>query len=1411
MPHVIGFQMNITNTILPFYKMILTKIKPLLIVLLILVSFGSAFPQTDKDKDYQDAINSADAYFKDQDFINAKASYQYAQTLKPDEQYPKDQLQETIKRLREKMMVMEEYNIELTAADKHFRLKEYGLAKERYKVAAKILPSETYPAERLTEIESIETETKNKQASYDKAIADGEKLISYKKYDKAIGEFEKAAAIFPTEAYPKEKIKELETLRDEANKADAAYDELIASADRLYNLKYYQNAKDDYEKALVVKPGESFPAEQIKAIDEVLVKKNEYDQLVADADELYISKSLLEAKSKYQESLKVYPGENYPKGMIDKINAALNSEKDAEELYQKALTDANTFVENKDYTNAISEYENASSIKPNEAFPKTKIEEIKGLIVKAGADEVAYNKAIEQGEQLFGRKDFVAAKTEFEKAAKLKPAEQFPKDRLSEVNKAISANQELQDRYGQFIAKADGYFEAKDYENAIAEYNNALVVIPGQKYATDRIAEIKVLQDQQLADAKNYAKIIAVADKFYEKGNYTEARIKYVAAKEVDPENSYPEEKILAIDKILSDQQSNEDAYLLAIKTGDDLFRKKDYETALSEYQKANQLKPGEKYPSGKMDEINGILGNQKLAQQNYAAAIASADAFFKDQNYKDAQKKYQSALVYVPDDEHATSRLAEIRSAFAAQSEMETEYARLMSEAATLYKSGNLEGSKEKYTAALLLKPNESVPTEKIKGIDIEIAAKADKQKSYDEAIAAADAFVEAKDYANAKLKYKEASGILPGEQYPKTKLDEVAALVIAQNTEQSAYEKAIASGDRLFTKKDYAGAKTEFEKANKLKPTEEYPSEKITEINLKLTELAEQQKSYDQSIALADQLFNEKKFNQAKAEYQKAAGIKSDETYPANRTKVIDGIIANQDFTRKQYNQAITGADQLFDAGKYDKAIVEYQQASDMQPSEQYPKQRIVEINQLIATRDLLEEQYLQAITTADNLYKQKSYEEALTHYQEAAGLKPDAKRPKERIAEISTFLAATQKEGEDYANAIKEGDNLLALKDYEKAKLAYMKAGNIKKDEQYPKDKIAEIEQIVLQQKSDQAEYNKLIAAADRLMDAKEYDKAKAKYEEAKTILPGEQYPTDKLAEITSISLAAELETQNKYNEAIKAADDLLAVKDYEPATIKYREALKFKPDEDYPVQKIAEIERLVTDFETLKVNYNKLIADADKLFKAKDYSKAKPVYVEAAALMPDETYPTTKIEEINLIFKAQLEKQQQDYDNAIADADKFFAAQIFDKALDSYRIAKQVKPEENYPDEMIGKIRKILDENAVRDLLTSAITLEDQAEKKFDFEPVSVTDRKKNFIYIKARNTSNVAFKVVMGYGKGSSKKGGIVLPIPANQKMKEFIIPIGKQYQWFNENNNWISLTSQGGSVEVKLIKISRGE
>jgi tetratricopeptide (TPR) repeat protein len=1114
----------IGKSIFLYYKMILKKTLTILLSTLIIVCFNQVFAQTETQDDYQKAISSADGYFQAGDYINAKASYQYASKLKPSEQYPKDQLAETVVKLREKMQVMELYNTEILEADRHFKKAEYEEAKAKYKAALKIQPNESYPKEKITEIENLVAANNAKDAEYETAIENGDKLIGYKKYSKSKEAFETALSIKPEEQYPMDRIAELIVLIEEAGKVDENYAEIIAGADRLYNLKYYRNAKEEYNKALQLKPGEVYPENQIKEIDVLLVDKNNFDQLIEEADQFYVDKDLENAKSKYQAALTIYPAESYPKDMIDRINKALNALKGQDELYQQSIASAEDFASKQDYSNAIKEFENAASIKPNETYPKDRIQEIKNIQSNREADELAYNKFIQTGEQLFTARNFTASKTAFENASNLKPDASYPKEKITEINAALKNQEAVQESFNLSVAKAEAFVEQKDYENAIKEYQNALIIIPGTKLASDRIEEIKTIRDSEMDKDKQFDKLIAEGDKLLEKSSYTEAKAKYEAASKIDVSQTYPKTKI---------------------------------------------------------SEINIILANA-LAQQN-----------------------------------------------------------------------------------------------------------------------------------------------------------------------------------------------------------------------------------SYDELIKQADLLFNQKSYELAKIEYQKALQLKPGENYPSDQIKEIDKLIKNQQLSFSLYNQTIAEADQLFLEGKYEKARSEYVTASATKPSEQYPKTQIFEIDKLLEEQRVTNEQYRIAIIDADAKYKDKFYAEALTRYNDALVIKPDEVHPTERIDEINAILSGQAEESKAYNDAIAQADLLFEQAQYDQAKLSFMKAGNIKPKEQYPKDKITEIETLVNNQKASRAEYNRFIAAADRMFEAGEYDKAKIKYTEAKAILPEEKYPDDKTAEIATIIAAQLATTQSNYNNHISAADAFLSEKKYNEAMLKYREALKVKPNEQYPIDQIASIEREVSNFEELKGKYQLVIADADKLFKAKDYREAKLKYQEAMAMIPTETYPSQKIEEINGIYKAEMQKVQQEYDKAIADADKFLAAKVYDQSLDSYRNAAKIKPEESYPDQMISQIMRIFEENAVRDLLSSSVSIENMGEEEYSFDPVSVTDRKSNFIFVKARNLGENEFKIIMSYGKGATKNGGFSLPIPANQDMQEFIIPVGKQYKWFTEDNNWIKLVPQGGSVEVSIIKISR--
>jgi len=1100
-------------------KRICTFCTVFLIVLLSFSSFGQGSA-------YESVVAQGDTYYASGDYINAKASYQYASRLNPEEQYPKDKLGQVVEKLRAKMVVMEEYIAVVSEGDKFFYENEYDKAIEKYKEAKKVVPSEPYSDDKIREIKWIVDEKAAKQAEYDRLIAEAEKLHKYRKYDKSKIEFEKASALLPREEYPRDKIVELEVLIERRAHVQAAYDETIAGADRLFNLRYYENAREEYVKAADAKPKEDYPVAKIQEIDEILVQKTEFNNLVDEADELYVSKELETAKEKYQAALKIYPSESYPADMIDKINSKLVKQLGKDEIYQQTIVLADEYYNSKDYTNALTEYENALSIKSKEEYPENRIEEISKIIGQMEENDNQYTLAVQRGEQFLDQKDFFSAKIEFERATSLKPEEEYPRIKLEEVNRVVAQQQEVMDSFNASIATADGLLESKEYDQATEEYQNALLIIPGNEYAQGKITEIEQLRITFEVHQKEYENLVTQADLFFEQKDYALARIKYDEALKLDPTQTYPSEKIAEVDQYLSGHVELENEYSKHIRTADMYFENQEYESALTEYQKANMIKPS---------------------------------------------------------------------------------------------------------------------------------------------------------------------------EQHPINRIDDIAAMLAGDNTNLNTYNAHISSGD------------------------------------------------------------------------------------------------------------------QFFEDGDYTKALKEYNSALDLYPTEDYPQQKIIQINDLIIQEQSQGEQYLLVVAAADQLYQEKKYSEARTKYEEALTFRPDEKHPTERIEQITAILALAGSQNSEYDEAIKEADGLFALQQYEEAKLKYMKASNLNMDEQYPKDKMAEIDLLVMAKQANEVEYNKLIAAGDRMLESEDYTKAKEKYNLALGIFPNEQYPMDKLNEIAEVELASELNVQETYNSLINEGDNYFEAQEYDQARIKYQNALKYKPGEEYPTQKLIELESLNDELESKQVQYNQLIAAADVAFKAKEYPEAKSKYIEASALFPEEEYPITKIEEINLAHKSNNVELQQAYDKAISDADKYYSSKILDLAMESYMIAKSIFPDDPYPDEMIGKINTILDENAVRDMLASAETIEKNGQKKYSFEPVPYADRKTSLIYIKAKNVSGNDFKVIMGYGKGGAKNGGYILPIPAEEGAKDYFIPIGSQYTWTSEDNDWISLTPQGGSIEVIKVKILKDE
>jgi len=177
---------------------------------------------------------------------------------------------------------------------------------------------------------------------------------------------------------------------------------------------------------------------------------------------------------------------------------------------------------------------------------------------------------------------------------------------------------------------------------------------------------------------------------------------------------------------------------------------------------------------------------------------------------------------------------------------------------------------------------------------------------------------------------------------------------------------------------------------------------------------------------------------------------------------------IIQNQIKTLKKnaYSAKIAAADKEFRSKKYKAAITLYEQAIDINPYTDYPDDQIMECERRLDGAENEQANYNKAIASADAYFKQKNYEIAKKDYQKAKAIKPSEKYPKDKIGEINGLLAAAQKKKQKlkYDDIIKKADALMASKDYTNAKGGYKAALNIIPTEEYPKGKIAEIDALM-----------------------------------------------------------------------------------------------------------------------------------------------------------------------------------------------------------------------------------------------------------------------------------------------------------------------------------------------------------
>ncbi len=701
-----------------------------------------------KEEDYELAIRDAENAFEDGDYLVAKGNYLAAASLKPSESAPKKKLQEIENKINAESNIEDQYMSFLASADQLYAKGSYEEAKTKYREASTLKPDEDYPKLKLKassqaavakkkklEAESLLAE---KDRNYNEQIDKGDREFTSGSFQNAKTYYQNALGFKADEEYPKNQItaadEKIIALKEEAAKNQERaelterYKAQIAKADAAYKSGNLENALTGYQSASKIKTDESYPIDQIELIQvaqnellenelkrkELEQKNKAYEALIAEANELFQSKEYIESRSKFELAIVERPDDNYPESQIQSIEKILKKLMEDERLkklsqeenkaYEKLISEADLHFNSNLLDEAKAEYFSATEMRANEEYPKYKVIEIETLI-KEREIESEYSDYVGNAQEALKLKNYEKAIADFQNASTVKPLDSYPKTQIEKIKALVREGEEQAEietlaaerktQYSSLLAQADELFKFEQYDEAIEMYKEAKLNTDNAKYCNDQITLAESRKKEKIeAKSENsrlaereakYSKTITEADDFFSNKEYQKALISYNLAATINAEKKYPNEQIEKISRIIEDErlarteeEREEKAKLEAeeltqkyeesIKLADAFMNQEDYFRAKEKYNEANNLDQSKPYALSQLKAIKNILlemkNNSKAEEEkliDYNNLLSIGDDAVAAKQWKDALKAFKDALVIFPNEKIPTARLEEI------------------------------------------------------------------------------------------------------------------------------------------------------------------------------------------------------------------------------------------------------------------------------------------------------------------------------------------------------------------------------------------------------------------------------------------------------------------------------------------------------------------------------------------------------------------------------------------------------------------------------------------------------------------------------------------------------------------------------------------------------------------------------
>ena len=652
----------------------------------------------------------------------------------------------------------------------------------------------------------------------------------------------------------------------------------------------------------------------------------------------------------------------------------------------------------------------------------------------------------------------------------------------------------------------------------------------------------------------------------------------------------------------------------------------------------------------------------------------------------------------------------------------------------------------------------------------------------------------------------------------------------IVAQEQTPS-FQTLIKSGDKEFANNEFIKAKTYYQEALRLKPNDASAKSKLDKTLQKIREESKKEEQFFEHIDNADTFYENGELDKALAEYNKALKLFPKDEYALGRKNEITTTLKDEKEKLDNFNEMVTLGDNLLKNERFAEAVLQYESALKLYPNNNAVKEKYQDAKNKKDAYDTKVSEYDKFKAKGQEFTLRKKYNEAIDSYQQALEFFPEDKEIQDKITELQSQRSIS----ENYISKINEADALYEDRSYVQAKAAYEAALTVLPDDSYALGMIDRIDEIVNSPEYRKIQNDKLkvdsdfanfILKGDNAEASKNYELALSYYDKALEIKPNNADALAKKKNAEDMILyqeqqrkeqerlaAIEAEKQRKaqIQNLINTGNQQLTEKKYAEAEITFNEVLVLDPNNATANEQLGVIAGFYEEIQRQRQeNYENAISAGDYAFVSRNYAEAIKQYNIALTNKPGDVTANQKLTETQQAENMRLASLEGEYNNYVTKGDAQFQTKNYDKAIEFYTKAIQVNTGNPYPANKIREIGEILKANKLVELVPEPTTIAQNETKRFTFEPVDVTTRRGNYLLIRAKNLTDKQFPLYISYGSKNGENGGFMVSVPKNSETNDFIVRIGSQYKWFSEDNTWIEVMPENGSIEINIMEITKG-